>query len=94
MNPAQASAYAGSYDGVSATPPAACTAGGCDGTALVAWDKTEWNNLIGKTLPAGKAEIELISGGEAMRVKMSFDDSRSEGSEEEVRKTYALVVGL
>lgn len=97
MNPGQASAYAGDYDGAPQTPSTACTAGGCDGAALATWDKAEWNNLIHKTLPAGKAEISL--DGEAVKIEVSFDDSRSddsrsEGSETETRKTYALVVGL
>lgn len=92
MNPGQASAYAGDYDGVPQTSSTTCTAGGCDGAALVTWDKTEWNNLIHKTLPAGKAEISL--DGEAVKIEVSFDDSRSEGSGTETRKTYALVVGL
>lgn len=94
MNPTQASIYAGTYDGVSQSPSTACTAGGCDGAALAAWDKVEWNNLVGKILPAGGADIELVSGGGAVKVAVSFDDSRSEGSETAIRKTYALVVGL
>lgn len=94
MNPAQASIYAGTYDGESPTPTTTCTTGDCDGAALAGWDKIEWHNLVAKTLPAGQAEIEIVSGGEAVKVEVSFDDSRSEGSETAVRKTYALVVGL
>ena len=91
MNPGQASAYAGDYDGES-DPSTVCTDGGCDGAALATWDKTEWDNRIGTILPAGKAEISLDAG--EVKIEVSFDDSRSEGSETETRKTYALVVGL
>jgi hypothetical protein len=61
---------------------------------LAAWDKIEWHNLVVKTLPSGQADIEVVSGGQAVKVKVHFDDSRSEGSETAIQKTYALVVGL
>jgi type IV pilus assembly protein PilV len=93
LNAGQASAYVGDYDGERQPPSTACIAATCDAGGLVTWDKREWNNLIGNTLPAGKAKITDTGAG-AVKIEVSFDDSRSEGSETETRKTYALVVGL
>lgn len=93
LNAGQAAAYVGDYDGVVQDASTTCTTGACDAGGLVTWDKREWNNLIGNTLPSGKAKI-TDTGAEAVKIEVSFDDSRSEGSETETRKTYALVVGL
>lgn len=97
MNPGQASVYADTYDGAQQNPSTACIDAGCDSAGLAAWDKIEWNNLVGRILPAGNAVIEVVTGGtvpDHVKVEVSFDDSRSEGSETATRKTYALVVGL
>lgn len=99
MNPTQASTYAATYDGVYAAPSNPCTAaGGCNSAGLAAWDKATWNNLLGSVLPAGNAQIAVVTGSatvpDHVKVEVSFDDSRSEGSETATRKTYALVVGL
>lgn len=97
MNPAQAANYAGTYDGALQNPSTACTAAGCDEAGLATWDKIEWNNLIGRILPVGNAVIQVVTGGtvpDHVKIEVSFDDSRSEGSETPTRKTYALVVGL
>ena len=100
MNPAQALAYEGDaniYDGVQQDPSAACIDASCDAASLAAWDKIQWNNLVGRILPAGNAVIDVVTGGavpDHVKVEVSFDDSRSEGSETATRKTYALVVGL
>lgn len=97
MNPAQALVYEDTYDGVQQNPSAACTDASCDAATLAAWDKIEWNNLVGRILPAGNAVIDVVTGGavpDHVKVEVSFDDSRSEGSETATRKTYALVVGI
>lgn len=106
MNSAHALAYEGDetlYDGVQQNPSAACTDASCNAAALAAWDIIEWNNLVGRILPAGNAVIDIIEVVDVatgvtvpdhVKVEISFDDSRSEGSETATRKTYALVVGL
>lgn len=69
-----------------------CGSDVCTPNALAAWDMQEWKALVSRALPAGKASLEPITDG--IRVEVSFDDSRSEGSQTETRKIYALVVGL
>jgi type IV pilus assembly protein PilV len=72
-----------------------CVENACPAEALAQWDLQEWKAAVDRALPSGKAEIEADSGGApAVTIKVSFDDSRSEGSGAEVRKTYALVVGF
>lgn len=71
-----------------------CKSNPCTPANLAEWDVQEWKALVDKALPGGKAAIQSVASGGAVKVEVSFDDSRSEGSETETRKTYALVVGL
>lgn len=90
MNPA-ASYIVGEDEEVTASTN--CGSNGCPSVALAQWDKQEWKAAVDRALPDGKAKITEPSAG-VVKIEVSFDDSRSEGSETETRKTYALVVGL
>ncbi|MCR6650533.1 MAG: type IV pilus modification protein PilV [Cellvibrionaceae bacterium] len=90
-NPTVAADYVIAED-ASATAGTDCGSNPCAPGALVDWDIREWKALVSKVLPAGRASLEPITDG--IRVEVSFDDSRSEGSQTETRKTYALVVGI
>lgn len=90
-NPAGVAGYAVDED-TAVTATTDCGSNPCAPDALALWDMREWKALVGKVLPAGRASLEPITDG--IRVEMSFDDSRSEGSQTETRKTYALVVGI
>lgn len=71
-----------------------CGSNECPSAALAQWDVQEWKAAVARALPSGQAEIAAVTGATAVKIEVSFDDSRSEGSETELRKTYALVVGL
>lgn len=75
-----------------ATAGTDCGNNACAPDALAEWDMQEWKALVSRALPAGKASLAPITDG--IKIEVSFDDSRSEGSQTETRKTYALVVGL
>jgi type IV pilus assembly protein PilV len=71
-----------------------CGNNACPSDALAQWDVQEWKAAVDKALPSGKAGIAAVAGVAAVKIEVSFDDSRSEGSGTETRKAYALVVGL
>lgn len=74
------------------------TAAACNDQNLYQWDLYKWKERVVKLLPAGEAEISIVThaGKDYLNINVSFDDSRVEGKEPAEatigRQSYSLLV--
>lgn len=68
--------------GASVTSGSDCTARACDASALAAWDLSQWQDALHRTLPQGRGEIKSQGGG--LEIVVSFDDGRHRSGAQQV----------